>query len=77
VSSGVKSSARRRMAVAGQHDLSAIGQQGVEGVQELFLRGTLGGQEVQVVDEQGVALAELPAKRGQFAEAHRLHKSDW
>ena len=56
------------MAIAGQHHLPAVGQQGVEGVQELFLGGPLAGQEVQVVHQQGVALAELLAESAQLAQ---------
>ena len=37
-------------------------------MQELLLRRLLAGQEVQVVQQQGVALAELLAEAGQLAE---------
>ena len=64
-----------RMAIAGHHH-GALGQvQGVEGVQELLLGGQFLGQEMHVVDEQGVGLAELLAKAGQFAVPHRLHEA--
>ena len=64
-----------RMAIAGHDELAAVREQGVEGVQELFLRRLLTRQEVQVIDQQGVALAEVPAERGQLAGTHRLHEA--
>ena len=44
------------------------GVEGVEGVDELFLGGALGGQKIKVVEQQHVAGAEAFAKhRGHLA----------
>ena len=64
-----------RMAVAGQHHLPAVGQQRVERVQELLLGRTLAGQEVEVIQQQRVALAELLAEDAELAQPHRLHEA--
>jgi len=44
--------------IAGQYDLTTGLVQGVEGVEELFLGGLLALQELHVVDEKEVGLAE-------------------
>jgi hypothetical protein len=63
------------VAVAGQHDRPAVRLEGVKGVQELLLRGSLGGQEVQIVQEEGVAAAKVLAEAGQLAQPHRLDEA--
>ncbi|MCY1509556.1 hypothetical protein D9M68_439050 [compost metagenome] len=40
--------------VAGHHDVRLLGQQGLEGVEELFLRAVLVGEELHVVDQQQI-----------------------
>ena len=47
-----------RVAVAGQDDLLAAVEQRIEGVEELFLRAVLAGEELDVVDQQRVHLLE-------------------
>src|SRR5260370_20250664 len=63
------------MAVARYHQLLAVALKGIEGVLELFLRRFLGGEEVEVVQEQRVALAKVLAESAQVAHAHRLDES--
>jgi len=58
------------MAVAGDHYLRPLREQGVEGVQELFLRGRLFREEMQIVQHQQVAFAKLASKRGELALMH-------
>jgi hypothetical protein len=51
------------MAIAGDDHGPAVALQRLQRVQKLLLRRRLPGEEVQIVDEQGIAIAELPAKR--------------
>ena len=57
-------------AVAGDHDLLHALVQRVEGVEELLLGALLAGQELDVVDEQHVHVAELVAEAGHLVVAH-------
>ena len=52
--------------VAGQHDLLVRLVQGVERVEELLLDALLAGQELDVVDQQHIGLAVLPAEPDQL-----------
>ena len=63
------------MAIAGRHHGPFRGLEGVEGVQKLLLRGQFLGQEVDVVHEKSVGLAELLAKPGQLAQTHGLNEA--
>ena len=54
-------------AVARQDDLAVAVEQGVEGVEELFLGTILAGEELDVIDQQGVRLAEAPAELHQLS----------
>jgi hypothetical protein len=45
--------------VAGHDDVGALGQQGFEGVEELFLGAVLAGEELHVVDQQQVQVVVL------------------
>ena len=54
----------RRRPVAGEDDLSAAFVERVEGVEELLLHRLLAFEEVDVVDEQEVGLAEAAAEVG-------------
>ena len=64
-----------RMAIAGDHELATAGQQGVERVQELLLCGFLAGQEMQIVHQESIAIAELLAEDTQLAQAHGLEEA--
>ena len=59
-------------AVAGEHDLVAAVEQGVEGVEELLLRALLAGEELDVVDEQHVRAAVAAAEFLDVAAADRV-----
>ena len=50
------------MIVAGHHDLPAHGFDGVEGVQEFFLRRLLAAEEMDVVDDQQIEIAHFAAE---------------
>ncbi len=43
-----------RVRVRGHHDMALLGQQRLEGVEELFLRAVLVGEELHVIDQQQV-----------------------
>ena len=58
--------------VAGDDDLLHALVQRVEGVEELFLRALLAGEELDVVDEQHVDVAELVAEAGHLVVADRV-----
>ncbi len=51
-----------RRAIGRHDDLTSVLVQSVEGVEKLFLRGFLSLQEVHVIDQQEITLAETPAK---------------
>ena len=55
-----------RRAVGGNHDLFVLINQGVEGVEEFFLRRILAGDELHIIHHQHVDRAE------QFLEIHDL-----
>ncbi|MPM97616.1 hypothetical protein SDC9_144791 [bioreactor metagenome] len=40
--------------VGRHHDMALLGQQGLEGIEELFLRAVLVGEELHIVDQQQV-----------------------
>ena len=64
------------MTVACHHHLLAIGLESVEGVQELLLRRLLGRQAIQVIDQQGIALADFhkdPVLRQQIKGFRHLY----
>ena len=61
--------------VGRQDDRHALVDQGVEGVEELVLRGPLGGQEVDVVDDQAAGAPEPVAEAAERAGAHRLEEA--
>ena len=58
--------------VAGDHDLLHGLVQRVEGVEELFLGAFLLRQELDVVDQQHVHVAELVAEAGHLVVAQRV-----
>src|SRR4029077_4783152 len=58
-----------RLAVARDHELAAGLVEGVEGVEELLLGTELVGQELDVVDEQNVGVAEALAEATALAAA--------
>ena len=62
-----------RVAVAGQDDLLLAVEQRVEGVEELFLRAVLAGEELDVVDQQRVDLLELALELVHRLVLQRLH----
>lgn len=55
--------------VGGDDDLFAEGFDGVEGVEEFFLCSAFGGEEVDVVDDQKVEVADLSAEGIEFVVA--------
>ena len=57
----------RRRAIAGEDDLAAAFVERVEGVKELLLHRLLSLEEVDVVDEEEVGLAESSAEVGRGA----------
>ena len=59
-----------RRAVGRDHDLPAVVVQGVERVEELFLRLLATGKELDVVDEQNVGFAVAPAEDRHLLFAH-------
>src|SRR5271166_5526581 len=59
-------------AVAGDNDLLHRLVQGVEGVEEFFLGALFAGEELDVVDEQDVDVAELVAERRHLVVAQRV-----
>src|SRR5260370_38895950 len=63
------------MGVKTHDQLLAAGQQTVESVEELFLRSRLGRQEMQIIHQEEVALAEILPESAQLAQSHRLDKS--
>jgi hypothetical protein len=46
--------------VAGHDDVGLLGQQRLEGVEELFLRAVLAGEELHIVDQQQVQRGTWP-----------------
>ena len=63
------------MAIAGGYQLSAFIHEHVHRVQEFFLRGFFSGEEMDVVDEQGIAFSERFAESAQLTEAHGRQES--
>ena len=55
--------------IAGHHDVAALGQQRLEGIEEFFLRLVLAGKELHVVDQQQV---ERVVARLEFVEGLAL-----
>src|SRR5438105_13535742 len=44
-------------------------------MQEFFLRSSFGSQEIEVIDQQAIALTEILAKGAQLTIAHCLNKA--
>ncbi len=63
-----------RRAIRGEHQLPALAQQFVDGVQQLDLRGALSDQEMQIVQQQQLHAAVLAAEIGKPAAAQRLQE---
>ena len=61
-----------RAAVRGHHELAARVEQRVEGVEELLARLLAAGEELDVVDQQHVRLAEALLEATRAALAHRV-----
>jgi hypothetical protein len=61
-----------RRPIAGEDDLFAGFVQGVEGVKEFLLDAFLAGQELDVVDEDHIALAEAAAEFDELVVLDRL-----
>src|SRR5579871_228525 len=62
------------MTITGNDHRFSVRQQFVECVQEFLLRSSLADQEIQIIDQQAVALSEVFAKSSELPEAHRLHE---
>lgn len=54
-------------AIAGEDDLFGAVEECVEGVEEFFLGAFFAGEELDVIDEEGIGLAEAFAEFGQFS----------
>ena len=65
---------RLRRAVGGEDDLLGRAVEGVEGVEELLLEGLLALHELDVVDEQDVALPVAAFERRRRAVADGVHE---
>ena len=63
------------MAIGRHHDGALLGVQRIEGVQEFLLRRLLLGQEIQVVHQKRVAIAELLAEGAELVLVHRLDEA--
>ena len=66
-----------RVLVGRHDDRHAVGDQGVERVQELVLRGPLGGQEVDVVDDQRLGPPEPRPERRRARRPASRRGSRW
>src|SRR5262245_61642235 len=64
-----------RMAVTGEDDLLSVALQGIERVQKLFLGGPFSSKEIDVVNEEGLALAKALTEIAPFAQSPGLHKA--
>src|SRR5262249_42177857 len=62
------------MEVTCYDDLSILRVQGIERVQEFFCRRALRREEIQIIHQQRITLAETPTKCTQFPRVHGMEK---